>query len=331
MLRNSHIFRASTKKENKTMLRWRVFRTALVLLLALSIGGTVGTAPAQAAPHGADTIINFNMDVSEIPSPICVNSQYHVDINTRVDRTTNLNGSQLSLRGGPGSPEILVKASSSDDSIASWASEEFKIQPIAGGIGTGHDYNALEANKEGQAILSLKPTIKHAAANGGDVSYPAIDRQIAVKKCKYNVVMRFQWSMSVAGFNAFAMGIADIDILPDEKTGNFKGNGVFDVINGAVFPGTPCSASLSGYHNNMHITGRLIDDELKLEFLYEPADNYITARCEDMTVSTTKAFDPTISAPEGASFPSNGGTVNRLTSDTSPPGRIQIIVTQIVE
>jgi hypothetical protein len=235
-----------------------------------------------------------------------------------------LDGGSTDLEGGLGPALVSVSASSDNPGVVAVEPAEQELRGLDSGIGSSGAQFRLLADEPGDTTVRFTATVTD---RGKSYTLPELPLKVHVADCKYHVRMTVHWNYSDV---IFSSGILDMDLLPDESRNVYKGSGPFSFLSG-VHTGVPgCVVNLSQVNIDSAITGRIIDDSLKLSFTFGKGTENISVHCEGASASGSDGFDPRLSGLDPRDLPASGGTISQLL-ETSPPARLRITVERIVQ
>lgn len=272
---------------------------ALLLILAFSFVSAGGAVPVHASPlieTKAKVRITIYFQFTLPPEPVCVGKKYPVIATTMADYDFIKKDGKTEHQDAKPHSAILVEASSSNTVVGT-------ISPSRIYSGFDVDANPAEAAFTFEAKKAGSTNLKFTATKGKKKFTDTIP--IKVVDCEYKVTMNATDIDSRGGVTIWTIGHLDTKIKGEG--GEMEGSGSFDFDSG--FVGPPCSISYSEFQNATTVTGQITeDDQLKLNFAYQPGQITSKVSCPDSGGSGSQTVDLTNTGIASATFPATGGT-----------------------
>ncbi len=276
-----------------------LLRRAILLMAILSLSSAGGTVPAYASPlteTKAKVRITIYFKFTTPAEPICAGKQYLVTATTMADYDfIKKNGKTEHDDAKPYS--ILVEASSSNTVVGTIAPPK---------VYSGFD---LEATGPGEAGFFFKAKeagstdLKFTAKKGKKRFTDTIP--INVVDCDHKVSMNVTDIDSREGVTIWTIGHLETKITGESDA--LEGTDALAFESG--FSGPECSISYSEFENATTIKGHITeDDQLVLDFKYQPGQITSQVTCPDGRGSFSQAIDFTNTGIASATFPNSGGT-----------------------
>jgi hypothetical protein len=183
MFGNPHILKRASSNRRKTTRRGRGI--SLLLLLAIGLGSATQLAPSvEPAPPADITIDNFHIATSPIPSPMCADAHYRMDIFVQVDTQAKLGDNFVELEGGP-APSISVTATSSNTGVIELNPDVAKVTGFTGLVEKSAEFG-IKTGAIGRSTLTFVTKLEW---RGQTLTIDPLVVPITTVHCNYKVVL----------------------------------------------------------------------------------------------------------------------------------------------
>lgn len=281
MIRNSYNFNGSSAHAGYKTSRWRTVFIALVL--ALSIGNTGQTLPAQAQPPDPDNV-NYQFAVAIVSGPrmLCVggSKEFRVSIVEKesIGPSEPFENAFVTLAG---KTEIIGVAQNANIANFTSANHVLINSPSARGLRPSQVTFTVKGKEEGEARFSFSGNVEYY--NNMIPALSPDDVWVKVVICKYKVHIVSKWKAGMTSVGT-TDGILEVNDNGTAYSGDATVSWTTTKLCGITSPISPSKADLNG---SIDQHGKLV-----VGVTFGPISSVGGGNCSTASVETSNAGTP---------------------------------------